>query len=52
VVTFTDTRSGLLIMTNSDRGEDLYGELLEELLHNPFTPYEWEGFRRPPRRVQ
>jgi CubicO group peptidase (beta-lactamase class C family) len=48
VVGFAESRSGLLIMTNSDNGEDTYGVLLETLLHNRFTPYEWEGFRPPP----
>jgi CubicO group peptidase (beta-lactamase class C family) len=52
VVMFTDVRSGLLIMTNSDHGESLYGELIEPFLRNPFTPYEWEGFARPPRPMQ
>ena len=52
IVAFTKAGCGLLIMTNSDNGEGIYGELIEELLHNPFTPYEWEGFRRPPRRMQ
>jgi len=52
VVMFPKTRSGLLIMTHSDKGEDIYGELIEELLHNRLTPYEWERFRRPPRPVQ
>jgi CubicO group peptidase (beta-lactamase class C family) len=49
VVGFPDRRrSGMLIMTNSDKGEDVYGVLLETLLHDRFTPYEWEGFRPPP----
>jgi CubicO group peptidase (beta-lactamase class C family) len=47
IVGFRDSRSGLLIMTNSDQSEDIYGELVETLLHNTSTPYEWEGFRPP-----
>lgn len=45
--------SGILIMTNSSNGEGIYKELLEALLHNTYTPIEWEGFtpydRLPPR---
>jgi CubicO group peptidase (beta-lactamase class C family) len=52
VVMFTDVRSGLLIMTNSDHGEETYGELIEPFLRNAFTPYEWEGFARPTRPMQ
>ena len=35
---------GLLIMTNSSNGEDMYAELIETLLGNKYTPLEWEGF--------
>lgn len=45
VVGFTQPRSGMLIMTNSSNGEDLYSALLEDLLGDTFTPLEWEGFR-------
>jgi CubicO group peptidase (beta-lactamase class C family) len=34
----------LVIMTNSSNGEGIYKELLETLLHNTYTPIEWEGF--------
>jgi CubicO group peptidase (beta-lactamase class C family) len=47
VVGFRSQGSALLIMTNSDHGEDVYGILLETLLRDTFTPYEWEGFKRP-----
>ena len=52
VVGFTGSHSGLLIMTNSDNSEGIYGVLIETLLHNAFTPYEWEGFEPPPRPLQ
>jgi CubicO group peptidase (beta-lactamase class C family) len=47
VVCFEERKAGMLIMTNSSNGEDVYGALLEGVLGDPYTPYEWEGFRRP-----
>jgi CubicO group peptidase (beta-lactamase class C family) len=47
VVGFTGPRSGMLIMTNSDNGEDMYSSLLEKLAGDTFTPLEWEGFKAP-----
>jgi len=49
VVCFPQPRSGILIMTNSSNGEDLYGSLLEVLIRDTYTPYEWEGFKKPPK---
>lgn len=53
-VYFSDSRTGILIMTNSSNGEGIYKELLETLLRNTSTPIEWEGFvpydKLPPRR--
>ncbi len=43
-VCFDQSRTGLLIMTNSANGEGIFKELLETLLENPYTPIEWEGF--------
>jgi CubicO group peptidase (beta-lactamase class C family) len=45
VVCFDRPRTGILIMTNSSNGEDIYSGLLEKLLRDTFTPLEWEGFR-------
>jgi CubicO group peptidase (beta-lactamase class C family) len=45
VVCFVRPRSGMLIMSNSDNGEDMYSALLESLLGDTFTPLEWEGFK-------
>jgi CubicO group peptidase (beta-lactamase class C family) len=47
VVCFDEPKSGVLIMTNSSNGEDIYGNLLEILLRDTFTPLEWEGFKAP-----
>jgi CubicO group peptidase (beta-lactamase class C family) len=49
VVCFDQAKAGMLIMTNSSNGEDLYIGLLESLLGDSFTPLEWEGFKAPAR---
>ena len=46
VVCFPQSQSGVLIMTNSSNGEDAYAPLLENLLRDTYTPYEWERFKR------
>jgi CubicO group peptidase (beta-lactamase class C family) len=43
-VCFEDSKSGLVIMTNSGNGEGIFKYLLEALLKNNYTPVEWEGF--------
>jgi CubicO group peptidase (beta-lactamase class C family) len=43
-VCFDKSGNGILIMTNSSNGEGIYKELLETLLHNTYTPIEWEQF--------
>jgi CubicO group peptidase (beta-lactamase class C family) len=52
-VCFDKSGAGILIMTNSSNGEGIYKELIETLLHNAYTPIEWEGFtpydKLPPR---
>lgn len=45
VVCFDRPKTGILIMTNSSNGEDIYSGLLEGMLRDTFTPLEWEGFR-------
>jgi CubicO group peptidase (beta-lactamase class C family) len=47
VVAFDKPKAGILIMTNSANGEDIYSSVLEEALRDTFTPLEWEGFRGP-----
>jgi CubicO group peptidase (beta-lactamase class C family) len=45
VVCFDQPKVGMLIMTNSANGEDIYSGLLEQVLGDTFTPLEWEGFK-------
>lgn len=53
-VVFDKPKHGVLILTNSSNGEGIFKELLETLLHDTFTPIEWEGFtpynELPPRK--
>jgi len=44
VVCFDKSEAGILIMTNSSNGENIFGSLLESLLRDTFTPLEWEGY--------
>ncbi len=48
VVGFDRAKAGILIMTNSSNGEDIYSSLLEKVLGDSFTPLEWEQFKPPP----
>ncbi len=57
-VCFDQSKTGILIMTNSANGEGMFKELLETLIKNPYTPIEWEGYTpydklppRPPLKV-
>jgi CubicO group peptidase (beta-lactamase class C family) len=48
VVCFDGPKTGMLIMTNSSNGEDIYDALLRTLLRDTFTPLDWEGFKPAP----
>jgi CubicO group peptidase (beta-lactamase class C family) len=45
VVCFDKPGIGMLIMTNSSNGENIYEGLLRTVLADTFTPLEWEGFK-------
>jgi CubicO group peptidase (beta-lactamase class C family) len=45
VVCFDRPKTGMLIMTNSSNGEDIYSGLLGKVLRDTFTPLEWEEFK-------
>jgi CubicO group peptidase (beta-lactamase class C family) len=45
VVCFGKPKVGMLIMTTSANGEDIYSGLLEQVIGDTFTPLEWEGFK-------
>jgi CubicO group peptidase (beta-lactamase class C family) len=45
-VYFREAKIGIVIMTNSSNGENIFDDLLTKLQTNSFTPLEWEGFPR------
>ena len=44
MICFTRSKSCMILLTNSDNGERAYRPLLEKLLGNTVTPWEWEGY--------
>jgi CubicO group peptidase (beta-lactamase class C family) len=43
-VNFIDQKTSIIIMTNSDNGEKIFKDLLEKVIGDSFTPWEWEGY--------
>lgn len=43
-ICFTRSRSCMLILTNDDNGELAFRPLLEKILGDTVTPWEWEGY--------
>ena len=43
-VNFPDRKTSILIMSNSDNGEKIFKDLLETVIGDTITPWEWEGY--------
>jgi CubicO group peptidase (beta-lactamase class C family) len=43
-VNYIDRKTSIIIMTNSDNGEKIFKDLLEKIIGDTFTPWEWEGY--------
>lgn len=43
-VNFVDKKTSIIIMTNSDNGEKIFKDLLEKVIGDIYTPWEWEGY--------
>ncbi|RDC57218.1 class A beta-lactamase-related serine hydrolase [Pedobacter chinensis] len=43
-ISFPDKKTGIVIMCNSGNGERIFKELLEKLIGDTFTPWEWDRF--------
>lgn len=43
-INFKDKGISIIIMTNSDNGESIFKELLEKVIGDTFTPWEWERY--------
>jgi CubicO group peptidase (beta-lactamase class C family) len=46
VICFERSQTCMLLLTNSDNGELAFRPLLEQLLGDTVTPWEWEGYTR------
>ena len=44
IICFERSKSCMVILTNSDNGEFAFRELLEGILGDTVTPWEWEGY--------
>jgi CubicO group peptidase (beta-lactamase class C family) len=43
-INFINKRTSIIIMTNSSNGEKIFKEILERLIGDTFTPWEWERY--------
>jgi CubicO group peptidase (beta-lactamase class C family) len=46
MICFERSKSCMILLTNSDNGELAFPALLEKILGNTVTPWEWEGYTR------
>jgi CubicO group peptidase (beta-lactamase class C family) len=43
-ITFPGKKTSLIIMTNSSNGESIFKEMLEEIIGDVYTPWQWESY--------
>ena len=43
-ITFVDKNVSIIIMTNSENGESIFKDLLENIIGDTFTPWKWERY--------
>jgi len=46
MICFERSKSCMILLTNSDNGELAFRSLLEKILGDTRTPWEWEGYTR------
>ena len=46
MICFVRSKSCMILLTNSDNGELAFRALLEKILGDTVTPWEWEGYTR------
>jgi hypothetical protein len=46
MICFERSKSCMILLTNSDNGELAFHRLLEKVLGDTVTPWEWEGYTR------
>lgn len=44
LVCFDHNQTGVILMSNSSNGDSIFKDLLEYLIGDTFTPWEWEGY--------
>ncbi|MBI2689152.1 MAG: beta-lactamase family protein [Acidobacteria bacterium] len=44
MICFTDRKTCMILLTNSDNGERAFQPLMERIFGNTVTPWEWEGY--------
>jgi CubicO group peptidase (beta-lactamase class C family) len=44
LICFTQSQTCMILLTNSDNGERAFRPLLEKIMGNTVTPWEWEGY--------
>ncbi len=49
MICFERSKSCMILLTNSDNGERAFRPLLEKILGNTVTPWEWESYSQSPR---
>jgi len=47
MICFTRNKACMILLTNSDNGERAFRPLLEKIMGNTETPWEWEGYLFP-----
>ncbi len=47
MICFTDRQACMILLTNSDNGERAFRPLLEKIMGDTVTPWEWEGYVFP-----
>lgn len=48
MICFTDRQACMILLTNSDNGERAFRPLLEKIMGDTVTPWEWEAYVFPP----
>jgi CubicO group peptidase (beta-lactamase class C family) len=48
MICFTDRQACMILLTNSDNGERAFRPILETIMGDTVTPWEWEGYVLPP----
>jgi hypothetical protein len=47
MICFTERQACMILLTNSDNGERAFRPILETIMGDTATPWEWEGYVHP-----